>query len=153
MKFRSYRYQMETIIGQYTVKIYDNHDILLINIMGNHNPESISPFGVPYFGLSLEDFSNMDNKDYIPREYKFCRISMLEPKILGMEDENFIPSKEHIELMWNWFNNPYRYEWFDGTIDTNESGWRQLIDEMNYEPAAYKNPVNLPIPNYLEMKL
>lgn len=149
--FECYRYDMESISWDYIIKRYDNGDLLEINIMGNHNPEAISPFGVPYFGLSLIDYSNMDDIAYVPRENKFCRISMLESKILGIEDENFIPSKEHIELLYNWLISPYKYEWFDGIIDTNESGWKQLIDYMNEEPICYKVSADLLMPNYMEL--
>lgn len=150
--FESYRYQMEAMIHFWVINKYDNGDMLILYCMGNHNPEGVSPFNVPYFGLSLEDMSNMDDESYIPREFKFCRISMLEPKILGIEDENFIPNKEQIEILYNWLRSPYRYEWYN-EVETNKSGWKQLIDVNNDQPGAYKNPSDLPIPNYLEMKL
>lgn len=151
--FESYKFQMETIIGQYTIKIYDNFDYLILNIMGNHNPKAESPFGVPYFGLSLKDYSNMDDESYIPREFKFCRISMLEPKILGIEDENFIPSKEHIELLYNWFKSQYNYINHDNKSIPLNTGWEQLIYEMSTEPYSYNVPIDLQMPNYLELKL
>lgn len=151
--FESYKFQMETIIGQYTIKIYDNRDYLILNIMGNHNPKAESPFGVPYFGLSLKDYSNMDDESYIPREFKFCRISMLEPKILGIEDEDFIPSKEHIELLYNWFKSQYDCIKYDDKLIPLNTGWKQLIYEMTTEPYSYKVPIDLQMSNYLELKL
>ena len=149
--FEPYVYQMEALISEYVIHRFNNDDLLMVYPMGNHNPSEVSPFNkIPYFGFALVDFSNLDDKDYIPREGKFCRISVLEPKILGIEDENFIPSKEHIELLYNWLLSPYKFEW-GNNIETNESGWKELIDIMIREPGAYKVPVDLPMPNYMEL--
>ena len=154
-----YDYQKEYITWGYTINVDDDNNFLAINVMINFDSENydsediVYPFGVPYFSLSFEDMSNMEDKSYIPREYKFCRISMIEPKILRAKGENFIPTKEQIEIMYNWLINPYKIEYSDGEIKTNDSGWKDVIDEMIHEREGYKCLLDLPIPNYLEMEL
>lgn len=149
----------EYITWGYTIKFYDNDDRLVINVMINFDSENydsnaiVYPFGVPYFCLSLEDMSNLGDKSYVPREYKMCRISMTEPKILRAKGENFIPTKEQIEILYNWLNSPYRVEFGDGDVVSNESGWKEIIREMIHEREGYNCLLDLPIPNYLEMEL
>lgn len=154
---KHYDDQKEYITWGYTIKKYDNDDNLVINVMinfdSNNYDSTVYPFGVPYFSLSLEDMSNMDDESYIPREYKMCRISMKEPKILKLKGENFIPTKEQIEIMYNWLISPYKIKYGDGNIKINESGWKELISEMIHEKDGYSVLLDLPIPNYLEMEL
>lgn len=149
----------EYITWGYTINIDNDNNFLVINVMINFDSENydsediVYPFGAPYFSLSFEDMSNMEDKSYISREYKMCRISMTEPKILRAKGENFIPTKEQIEILYNWLNSPYKVEFGDGNVISNESGWKEIIREMIHEREGYKCLLDLPIPNYLEMEL
>ena len=151
-----YNYQKEYITWGYLIKKYNNDDHLVLNVMINfdseHYDDMVYPYKVPYFSLSLEDMSNMDDKSYTPREYQMCRISMLEPKILGAEGENFKPDKEQIKILYDWLISPYKFEHND-TIYSSESGWKEIINQMIHEREGYKYLLDLPIPNYLEMEL
>lgn len=94
---------------------------------------------------------------------KFCRLDMRSPSFVGLEDETLNLTKENLEDIIKVLNSPNNDEICflsiekDGTERTCSSMisqtegkiWNALIAYSNFA-AEKDDPVDLPIPNYLD---
>ena len=121
--------------GGYEEIVYEDSDYTITSMINIKEPF------IPYFRLYYQD--------------KMCRISLLEPKYLGLEGEDLILNKEQKIRLIEILNSPY-------IDDPLETVWSQLlglynffhkefdIDQLLYDPE-YKAPNFDPIDENVTM--
>lgn len=116
--------------------VYRDNNMEITSIP-NWGPQKILCFSVKIFPDGIDNWNN----------HKFCRISMTEPKYIGVEGEDLILSKQEIDKLIRILNEKNRRN--------SMTNWEYLIYEQNWEHAEYddewENIDTLPIPDYTKL--